>query len=228
MVMFRTFLMLLFSLMIRFEGTARGEESSAKVTGIKKAIDMAGKHYKNDEFDDASDQINLANKLLAELLDMKMEEEDFEALKKIYPRLKKAHGMISDKVTFIDKLVPLPSSAPTGEKAKEQPMKEKKEKGKISFTKQIGPLLIKNCGGCHVQGNKGNVNFATFQALADSPRTLIVAGEPQDSKLLAIIESNKMPPRKPLNEKDRKLIRQWIEEGAEFDGKNPEQPLGKK
>ncbi len=193
---------------------------SSTVSNLKSAIDDAAKAFKAKEKEQAAEHINRATKILAGLLTTKMDAESFDKLKEYYPRLKKAHELLSKEGIELESLADLPKSPPNGKKAKPEPKK-------VSFTKQVAPLLMQNCGGCHVQGNKGDVNFASFQSLLDSPKGILHAKEPNQSPIYMMIASNQMPPRRPMNEKDKAMLRQWIEEGAEFDGKDKEktQPM---
>ncbi|MCF2947871.1 PSD1 and planctomycete cytochrome C domain-containing protein [Paraglaciecola aquimarina] len=96
----------------------------------------------------------------------------------------------------------------------------------ISFNKDIRPILNENCTGCH--GGVGKQSGVSFiyreEALGrgHSGRLTVVPGDPDASGLIERIESKdpnirmpyKAPPLKP---EQIALLRQWIEEGAEWE-----------
>ncbi len=97
----------------------------------------------------------------------------------------------------------------------------------VSFGLHIAPILIENCGTCHMNDNpRGNLNMGTFRTLltggdAGSP---LAPGKSKDSFLFKRIESGEMPPNGKLDAKLIGLIGKWIDEGAKFDGGNVRLP----
>ena len=95
----------------------------------------------------------------------------------------------------------------------------------VSFGKDVAPILIENCSGCHIGGRqiRGNLNMANFARMlrgGDSGNP-VSAGAPKESLIvhrLRGIDSDVMPPQKKLSEKKIKTIETWIAEGAKFDG----------
>ncbi|MGO8747978.1 MAG: DUF1549 domain-containing protein [Thermoguttaceae bacterium] len=101
-----------------------------------------------------------------------------------------------------------------------------KAAGKISFSKQVRPVLQANCYGCHQPAKaKGEYQMTSWQGLlhgGESGSPAIVAGKPEESHLLELIGPHdgkaEMPQgRSPLAASDIDLIRRWIAEGAEDD-----------
>jgi len=109
-------------------------------------------------------------------------------------------------------------------------------KESVSFSRDIAPLLVTNCSGCHIGAMRprGGLNLGTFEAImrggdSDSP---IVPGKPGDSLLVQKLKGmgggQRMPLNKaPLPESDIALISTWIQEGATFDGGNPREDVVK-
>ncbi len=100
---------------------------------------------------------------------------------------------------------------------------------KISYNRQIRPLLADQCFSCH--GPDANKRKAELrldireEALkpAKSDALAIVPGKPDESEIIARIfetdEEEIMPPpktHKALSKDQKQLIRQWIAEGAEY------------
>lgn len=95
----------------------------------------------------------------------------------------------------------------------------------ISFRKQVQPLLANKCLACH--GPDGNAREADLRldTEAGAKEFAIEPGNADDSELIARIESDDpdsvMPPighGKALNREEKKLLRDWINQGARWQG----------
>ena len=104
----------------------------------------------------------------------------------------------------------------------------------ISFSNQIAPLLTEKCVECHrLAKSKGGYRLDTFEALGrpgDSEAKPLVAGKPAASELYKLLvtdeDSDRMPKKAdPLSKAEIELIKRWITEGANFDGKDPKRLL---
>ncbi|MFO0942274.1 MAG: c-type cytochrome domain-containing protein [Pirellulales bacterium] len=105
---------------------------------------------------------------------------------------------------------------------------------KTNFSSQIAPILQANCVSCHsAKKSEGGYRIDTFHDLmqpGDSSATPVVAAKADESLLIQRITSSdpsiRMPPESdPLTNDQVQAIRQWISEGAVFDGKEPKQLL---
>ena len=92
---------------------------------------------------------------------------------------------------------------------------------RIDFKSQIAPILQDHCMRCHSPGiNKGDVSLATFEDLGDFE--FVVAGDADASHLVDLISSNDDEPPEmpkdavPLTDEQVSLMRQWINEGADW------------
>ena len=116
------------------------------------------------------------------------------------------------------------------------PVAARKPTGKetVSFSKDIAPMLLKNCNGCHVdamqvRGGLRMDNFALLLRGGDSGP--IVQSEKSAMSLLVRKlkgeEGDRMPAggRPPLSSEQITLISKWIDEGAALDGESENQPL---
>jgi WD40 repeat protein len=104
----------------------------------------------------------------------------------------------------------------------------------VSFSKQIAPIFAEQCLECHrAEKAKGAYRLDTFERLlkaGDSEEKPITPGKPESSSLYALLttddDADRMPKKAdPLPEKHTALIKQWISEGAKFDGKDVKMPL---
>lgn len=103
---------------------------------------------------------------------------------------------------------------------------------KISFTKQIAPSIVNLCIGCH-GGNtpRSGLNLTTFEGMmrgGESGR-VIVPGNLDASRLWQLVGAGEQP-RMPqgqlrITRKFHADLREWILEGAKFDGPDGKTPL---
>lgn len=96
--------------------------------------------------------------------------------------------------------------------------------GGVSFSKEIAPLLVRSCGGCHIRSKKGDFHIPTFAALAQSG--VIQPGVGQASRIVEVIASGDMPRGGgKVAAADLAALVKWIDMGAVYDGGNPMLPL---
>ena len=97
----------------------------------------------------------------------------------------------------------------------------------VSFKDQLAPLLARRCLGCHNnRKTEGRYALHTFEQLlksGDSGERPVVPGKPAESyffqKLVDPDESVRMPQEDdPLSPVEIALFKNWIEQGAKFDG----------
>ncbi len=97
---------------------------------------------------------------------------------------------------------------------------------KISYYKQVRPILQAQCQGCHQPAKAGGgyvmTRFDQLMAGGDSKEAAVVKGKPDDSHIIAQItpEGGKaeMPKDKPpLSAPEIETIKTWVAQGAEDD-----------
>ena len=94
----------------------------------------------------------------------------------------------------------------------------------VSFAKQIRPVLVRNCQGCH-QGpsRQSGLSVARFADLAKGGNKgpVFVAGNPDKSLIISYLTGAAKPQMpfggKPLPDEEIALFRRWIAEGANND-----------
>ena len=128
--------------------------------------------------------------------------------------------------------------APGQEKGKAAPADKGADKkapaaaAKTDFTKDVLPILEKNCVECHHTNDKdaryrpkGGVILDSKEGITTSKKgKLLVAKKPDDSMLYQVVtkaadDKNRMPPAKksePLSKDATEILKKWIAEGAEF------------
>jgi WD40 repeat protein len=103
----------------------------------------------------------------------------------------------------------------------------------ISFVKSVAPLLQSKCVTCHdAELAEADYRLDTYKHLIrlDDGSPAVIGEQPDKSKLFQVLihedENLRMPSESdPLPDASIKLIRQWIQEGAAFDGESQDQQL---
>lgn len=96
------------------------------------------------------------------------------------------------------------------------------EAGARLFDEEIAPMLAQHCLECHDSSNrKGKLDLSRKEAAlaggSDGPA--ILPGKPEESLLWELVESGEMPDDRPsLSQKEKDLLREWIEAGAPWTG----------
>ncbi len=113
------------------------------------------------------------------------------------------------------------------------PVKRATGKETVSFAKDVAPILLENCSGCHidamqVRGGLQMDNFALLLKGGDSG-AIVEGGKAAMSLLIRKLkgeEGQRMPAnRPPLSDEQITLISKWIDEGAALDSGDENQPL---
>ena len=111
---------------------------------------------------------------------------------------------------------------------KPEPVKIAEPTGKetVSFSRDIAPILVANCNGCHYNATRvsGGLQFNMFSQIikGGSSGEIVLPGKPDESLIIRKLkgtEGARMPMgRAPLPDAQIQLVSTWIKEGATFDG----------
>src|SRR5207244_5081596 len=96
---------------------------------------------------------------------------------------------------------------------------------RISFTRQIKPILANKCFACHGPDEKERKAELRLDVRHEAVPAVIKPGDGEHSEVIVRITTDdvemRMPPKdskKPaITADETKLIRRWIDEGAEYD-----------
>ena len=92
------------------------------------------------------------------------------------------------------------------------------------FDKDVAALLARRCLECHSGADpKGDLDLTRKDSVTgkDGP---VVPGNLKDSLLWERVAADEMPPKKPLDAKEKELLQAWIEGGAKW-GTDPIDPF---
>ena len=195
-------------------------EERAKLREADTLTKKAGQLYATKKYQEARDTAEKAQEALAEL-----EKSDTQAPAQPLAAVRKSLSRVHDKLKA-DKFE-LPDLAPANLSARAG-KKQAAATDKISFTKQVVPILSGRCGKCHVEHTRGELSMASYaQLMQGSKNGLIVqAGNGKGSRLFEVIDSGDMPRGDgKVSPEELALLVRWIDEGAEFDGRNPSDRL---
>jgi hypothetical protein len=87
----------------------------------------------------------------------------------------------------------------------------------VELQKQVQTLFRARCIKCHGgEKPKAKLNLASFDGLANGGKSglAVLPGQVDRSRLWQMIQQEKMPPKEPLPESERGIVRRWIESGA--------------
>jgi Protein of unknown function (DUF1549)/Protein of unknown function (DUF1553)/Planctomycete cytochrome C/Concanavalin A-like lectin/glucanases superfamily len=97
----------------------------------------------------------------------------------------------------------------------------------INFDQAVAPLLARRCLDCHSGPDpKGKLDLSRKStALAGGESgPAIVPGKPGDSLLWERVSSDEMPPKSPLSQSEKTVLRAWLAAGANW-GTDPIDPF---
>ncbi len=102
----------------------------------------------------------------------------------------------------------------------------------VDFNRQVRPILAEHCFQCHGPDGEKRSADLRLDVEADAKKSSIVAGSPGDSELIHRISSTDpetvMPPKetgKILNDAQKQILKQWIQEGAKYSSHWAFQPI---
>jgi mono/diheme cytochrome c family protein/dipeptidyl aminopeptidase/acylaminoacyl peptidase len=104
----------------------------------------------------------------------------------------------------------------------------------VSFIREVAPILVAKCQACHgAKKAESNYRLDSFNALmqpGDFGTPPVTAGDLENSEFVRLITAEDDQERMPNNgsrlaESEIKIIANWIEQGAQFDGPDTAAPL---
>ena len=86
------------------------------------------------------------------------------------------------------------------------------------FEQRVKPVLVERCLPCHGSDRKGGLDLRAKETAlrGGASGAVLEPGQPDDSLLVEYVESNEMPPGRPLPAEEINVLRQWIADGAFF------------
>lgn len=203
-------------------------DDGKRIVRIREYMTKAGTAYKAKDYESAGKSVVAAQNLMTRAVE-NGKEQFRDVIEKEYKRISKAHELLAAQGVELPELVALPEKL--GEKMETAGASEESgdevESGKtsgVSFRLEVAPILVKNCGKCHVEGSRGKFVLKTFDdILAQRDGTAVVAGKADESLIIQVMDSGEMPPNGAMAPEEIDIVRDWIKQGAHFDGESEEQ-----
>ena len=199
------------------------DQQRAQATELAEKVLVAGKLYADGSYAKSAEQVATIQKELIELLGSS-DAELQRLVKPTYQRLVRAHSLLELEGAELE---PLPSWQELTSGAATMQVERVGGDEAISYARTIAPILLANCQGCHIGGNRASGglsmdSFAQFLRGGDSG-SIIEPGKPSESLLVKKIKGesgDRMPAggRPALSAEQIAAIVTWVEEGANYDG----------
>ena len=172
---------------------------------IDSTLDKAMRLTQSKKHKSSADKANLAHKQILQLA-TSANARLMKQLQRRHNRLGKIHKLLDKHNVTLEALSPLPE--PVSDNAKN-----------VSFVSDVAPILVKNCGRCHVNGTRGQFSAKDYNSLMNSLH--VSAGLPDRSRLIEVVTDGSMPPNGQVAKQELDVLKNWIRQGARFDGENP-------
>ncbi|MFN6110365.1 MAG: c-type cytochrome domain-containing protein [Planctomycetota bacterium] len=169
------------------------------VRTVEEEVQRAAKLFTAGKFEDCAKVYQDAVNQLGEVTEASSPGL-LKELEPLHAKLVKAQELLKEKGEAVAPPPPLPRG----------------KDAEISFTKDVAPILVAKCGGCHVNNQRGQFGMATYKALMSSGQ--VVANDPVESRLIQVIDTGEMPKGGgKVEEAELKLLRDWVTAGAKSD-----------
>src|SRR5439155_24232980 len=97
--------------------------------------------------------------------------------------------------------------------------------GPPDFDRDVAPLLAARCLDCHRGPKpKGGLDLSRKAGVLGGDGPVVVPGKPDESELWNRVAAEEMPPKKPLSDAEKRVLREWIAGGAKW-GTDPIDPF---
>lgn len=203
------------------------------VMRIATAVKEAGASYQAGEYETCGEKITAAVTLIEKAMET-ADQDVYEALLPQFSRISRASALLElegIRVAFkrpeAPSMKPKDKPAAPGTPTPNPPTPPKPAEGEVSFANDVAPILVQQCGRCHINGSKGNFTLTSFAALMKGPPegVVVFAGDIVGSRLIEVIETGDMPRGSKMPPKQLQTLKEWVLAGAKFDGPAPEAPL---
>ncbi len=218
---------------------------------LREQLKLSGQLLKDSKWGECSTTIESATQGFVEIL-RTAPSKHWPELKKIHAQLVKAQQLLEVQGAELTALAdwddlekgdpknpktgkdpkpstkPNPRSKPNERKPNEPKPNEPKPSGTVSFTKEIAPWMVEQCARCHIAAARGGFSLESYAALMKGSKggVVLFPGDAAGSRLVETIEIGDMPRGgAKVSPENLAKLKQWITEGAKFDGPAPTDPI---
>ncbi|QEG42773.1 c-type cytochrome domain-containing protein [Roseimaritima ulvae] len=205
------------------------------VRRIADKVSAAGGSYQAGKFEQCGEEVTAAISMIETLMET-ADRDVYEALTPSFGRIIRASALLELEGVRVPPFArpAMPSAQPMPKPMPEPEPEPKPEPGTpapddqgVSFARDVAPILVQHCGKCHINGSKGNFSLASFAQLMKGPPegVVVFAGDLIGSRLIETIETGDMPRGGKVPADQFKTLKDWVLQGAKFDGPSPQTPL---
>jgi len=186
-----------------------------KVDVISKSITKAGELFKEQDFGESAKLITRSEMRLRKMAEKTESGALRDLLEKQHKRLSTARDLLAGKGVDLPEVAPLP-----------EPKGSPKMAG-VSFVSEVAPIINAKCGRCHVANARGQFSAKSYQDLMQS--TTVTPNMAPESRFIEVIESGEMPKGGlKVEPAELEILKNWIAQGAKFDGEDRTQPISER
>ncbi|MCA9135831.1 MAG: hypothetical protein KDB00_03705 [Planctomycetales bacterium] len=206
----------------------------AMVTTIGATINRAGQAYYEGKYDASGIEIRKALDQVERAIDLGSPEL-YDAISVHLDKISRAHALLELEGISLPPFRRPPRPSATADSATPDkgapsgtPIPSPSDPTMVSFTNQVAPILVGKCGRCHVSASRGGFNAASYAVLMKGPPegVVVFAGDPIGSRLVETIETGDMPRGgAKVSPDELKILKDWIAQGAKFDGSDVNQTI---
>ncbi|MFN9983949.1 MAG: c-type cytochrome domain-containing protein, partial [Pirellula sp.] len=207
------------------------------IEDTKEQLKKAGQLFKDKKFGESSALVEVCTQAFVPLV-LDSEKKNLPEWERIHKQLLKASEALSIEGAEFSPLPEWSEIATMVRNAKmdkgkpttppSTPAQPKSDPGAVSFSKDVAPWIVASCGRCHVDKESGGFQMANYEQLMKGSKAgaVLFAGDPDGSQLLSVIETGTMPPNgSKVSPDNLAKLKQWIQQGAKFDGEDPKASL---
>lgn len=226
---FAVLMISLFCFQISLEAQEIDEKQKAKIERVTNYVDKAGTLYKSKDYKNSAKSIRSARALMTSLAKSGNERVmtkirgDYDRMKKAIALLEKKGQEFRELPSFEDMAAPANEGSDSKGSSSKEGSAAKSDGELVSFTHDVAPIVVEYCGRCHIEQSRGKYSAATYADLKKGTRKglAVKPNSIEKSRMVSLIEIGKMPPRnfnKPVPPEKLQVLKDWIEQGAKFDG----------
>ena len=205
---------------------------------LKESLKTAGQQLKAGKVLDSSEIVEKSTKSFVDLV-ANAPVKDLAELKKLHAQLEKAHELLEVQGAELSELPNwdtllkakrsnAPKASPTAPSTVPAKATVPANTKALSFSRDIAPWMVDQCGQCHIKAERGGFSLATYNALIKGSKggVVLFPGDPASSRIVETIETGDMPRNgAKVTPENFAKFKQWIKEGAKFDGPSPTDPI---
>lgn len=199
----------------------------AKFDAVKLSLEQAVSLYKTKKLEELGMLLQEVEVKVGELKSA-LPPDEFAGLEK---RLSAAQRLLKNALDDLPAKPATPAKTtptPTKTPAKTPTKGTAPAGGGVSFVRDIAPIFVKACTGCHINGARGGLSLRTYNDIMKGSTAGIIftPGKGDGGALLEQLATSSMPPGpNKLTQMEVAAIVTWINQGAKFDGPDPTAPL---